>query len=94
MINAGWKVYFGLQNNCKSTNIWLLDKNKLLFENLVLPIILYRCEFCGYNISRESWRRIEKIHKHFITYDLKIKNNALYPILLLEIGLFALIAWL
>ena len=27
MINGGWKGYFGLENNCKSTNIVMWDKN-------------------------------------------------------------------
>ena len=63
------------------------DKKKLLFETLVTPVILYRCEVWGCNISRESWRKIEQIQKHFITYNLKIKSNTPYPILLIEVGL-------
>ena len=35
----------------------------------------------------ESWRKIEQIQKRFITYNLKIKNNTPYPILLIEVGL-------
>jgi hypothetical protein len=35
MINGGWKSYYGLENNCKSMNLWLWDKKKLLFETLV-----------------------------------------------------------
>ena len=30
---------------------------------------------------------IEQIHKWFITYNLKIKSNMPYPILLIEVGL-------
>ena len=63
------------------------DKNKVLFETFVTPILLYGCEVWGCNISRESWRRIEQIHKRFITYNLKIKSNTPYPILLIEVGL-------
>jgi hypothetical protein len=47
--------------------------NKLLFETLVTHVILYGCEVWGCSISRESWRKIEKIQKNFITYNLKIK---------------------
>ena len=72
-INGGWKAYFGLENSCKATNLMMWDKKKLLFETLVTPVILYGCEVWGCNISRESWSKIEKIHKHFITYNLKIK---------------------
>ena len=43
-INGGWKAYFGLENNCKATNLVMWDKNKLLFETLVTPVILYGCE--------------------------------------------------
>jgi hypothetical protein len=29
-IIGGWKAYYRLENNCKSTNLWIWDKNKLL----------------------------------------------------------------
>ena len=61
-INGGWKAYFGLENSCKVVNLVMWDKNKLLFKTLVTPIILYGCEVCGCNISRESSRKIEQIH--------------------------------
>jgi hypothetical protein len=57
---------------------------KLLFETLTTLVILYGCKFWGCSISRESWRKIEQIQKNFITYNLKIKGNMPYPILLLE----------
>jgi hypothetical protein len=43
-IIGGWKAYYGLENNCKSTNLWSWDKKKLLFETLVTLVILYGCE--------------------------------------------------
>jgi hypothetical protein len=86
-IIGGWKAYYGLENNCKSVDLWSWDKKKLLFETLVTPVILYGCEVWGCSISRESWRKIEKIQKNFITYNLKIKGNTPYPILLLETSL-------
>jgi hypothetical protein len=86
-IIGGWKAYYGLENNCKSTDLWSWDKKKLLFEILVTPVILYGCEVWGCSISRESLRKIEQIQKNFITYNLKIKGNMLYPILLLETSL-------
>ena len=61
MINGGWKAYFGFENNCKTTNLVMWDKNKLLFETLVTHVILYGYEVWGCNISRESWRKIEQI---------------------------------
>jgi len=60
-INGGWKYYFGLENNCKSTNLVIWDKRKFLFETLVTLVILYGYEVWGCSISRESWRKIEKI---------------------------------
>ena len=63
------------------------DRKKFLFENLVTPVILYGCEVWGCSISRESWRNIEQIQKRFITYNLKIKSNKPYPILLIEVGI-------
>ena len=86
-INEGWKAYFGLENNCKETNLVMWDNKDLLFETLVTLVILYGCKVWGCNISRESWRNIEQIQKCFIMYNLKIKSNTLYPILLIEVGL-------
>jgi hypothetical protein len=41
----GWcKYYYGLENNCKSMDLWLWDKKKFLFHTLVTLIILYGCE--------------------------------------------------
>ena len=59
----------------------------ILFESLVTHVILYRCDVWGRSISRKSWRKIEQIQKHFIMYNLKIKSNTPYPILLIEAGL-------
>jgi hypothetical protein len=83
-INGGWKAYFGLENTCKLTYFWLWDKKNLLFETLVTLVILYGCEVWGCSISRESWRKIEKIQKNFITCHLKIKGNTPYHILLIK----------
>jgi hypothetical protein len=33
-IIGGWKAYYGLENNCKSVDLWSWDKKKLLFETL------------------------------------------------------------
>ena len=71
----------------KYINIYRKDKKKLLFENLVTHVILYGCEVWGCSISRASWRKIEQIQKRFIMYNLKIKSNTPYPILLIEVGL-------
>jgi hypothetical protein len=87
IIIGGWKSYYGLENNCKLVNLGIWDDKKLIFETLVTPSILYGSEFSGCSISRESWRKIEKIQKNFITYNLKIKGNTPYHILLLEKGL-------
>jgi hypothetical protein len=86
-IIGGWKAYYGLENNCKSDELWSWDKKKLLFETLVTPVILYGCEVWGCSKYRESWRKIEQIQKNFITYNLKIKGNTPYPILLVETSL-------
>jgi hypothetical protein len=36
----GWKAYYELENNCKLVDLWSWDKKKLLFENLVPPVIV------------------------------------------------------
>jgi hypothetical protein len=87
-IIGGWKAYYGLEKNCKSTDLWIWDKNKLLFEILVTHVILYICEVWRCNISHESCKKIEKIENNFMTYNLKIKGNTPYPILLLEASIY------
>jgi hypothetical protein len=82
-IIRGWKAYYELEINCKSFDLWSWDKKKLLFEILVTPVILYGCEDWGCSISHEFRRKIQQIQKNFITYNLKIKGNMPYPILLL-----------
>ena len=86
-INGGWKSYFGLENNCKSSNLVMWDKKKLWFETLVIQVIIYGCEVCHCSISRDSWRKIGQIHKYFITCNIKIKSNIPYPILLIKVAL-------
>ena len=44
MIIRGCKAYYGLENYCKSSNLWSLDKKKILFGTLVTHFILYGCE--------------------------------------------------
>jgi hypothetical protein len=44
-IIGGWKTYYGFENNCKSTDVWIWDKKKILFETLVTHVIIYECEF-------------------------------------------------
>ena len=56
------------------------DKNKFLFETLVILVNLYGYEVWDCNIFRESWRNIEQIEKQFITYNLKIKSDMPYHI--------------
>jgi hypothetical protein len=53
-IIGGWKSYHGLENNFKLSDVWIRDKNKLLFETLVTPVILYGYEVQGCGISRKS----------------------------------------
>jgi hypothetical protein len=78
-INGGWKAYCGLENNYKTTKIWIWDKKKHLFQNLITHVILYGCQVWGFGISKESWIKTKNIQKNFITYNLKIKGNTPYP---------------
>ena len=57
----------------------IVGKKKLLFETSIIVVTLYGCEVWGQNISRESWRKIEKIQNNLI-----IKRNMPYSILLIE----------
>lgn len=60
-VNGGWTIYYRLGNSCTLKDVWFWDTNKTLFDTLPTPIILYGREVWGFNISRELWRRIDKI---------------------------------
>ena len=53
-INGGWKVYYGLENNCKSLGIWLWDKKNCFMKSLLTHLILYGCEVWGATTSLEN----------------------------------------
>ena len=63
---------------------------KTLFGLLVTPVILYGCEVWGGSMSEQKWRQVERIQKHFITCNLKVKIMVPYEILLAEVGSFPL----
>jgi hypothetical protein len=83
----GAKLIVDLKTRCKSISLWKWDDKKLLFETLINLVILYGCEVWGCNISRESSRSTDQIQKYFITYNLKIKGNTPYHILLIEVSI-------
>jgi hypothetical protein len=80
----GGKIVIVLKNIVTQQSFGFGKKKNLLFHSLVTPVILHGREVRDCNISRESWRNIEHIQKNFITYNLKIKGNTPYPILLIE----------
>jgi hypothetical protein len=53
----------------------------------VTLVILYGCEVSRCSISREMRRNMEQIQKNFITFNLKIKGNTPYHIVLIEVRL-------
>ena len=57
-----------------------------IFYSMLSSFFLYICDW-GCSISKESWSKIEMIQYQFITYNLKIKGNTPYPVLLIELGL-------
>jgi len=67
-----------------------LDKKKTLLSCLVTPIILYGCEVWGGSISRQTWNKIEQIQKQFIIYNFNIKNNTIYPMFPMDVGLLSI----
>jgi hypothetical protein len=54
-INGGWKAYYGLENNCKSMDLWLWDKKKSSFTLLSLWLSYMDVKF-GVAISLENPR--------------------------------------
>ena len=49
-----------LKPYCKSSNLVMWDKNKFLFETLVIPIILYGCEVWGATFLENLGGRLSK----------------------------------
>lgn len=33
MINGGWKNYYGLENNCKTTYLWIMEKKSHFLDS-------------------------------------------------------------
>ena len=58
---------------------------KTLFGLMVTLVILYGCEVWDGSMSEHKWRQVERIQKHFITCNLKVKTTVSYEILLAEI---------
>ena len=48
-----------------------------IFNTLITIMIIYGCNVWGCSLFRETWRKIEQIHKCFIIHTLKIKGNTL-----------------
>ena len=61
MINGGWKAYFGLENNSKSSNLVMWNKKKFLFETLVTLVIFYGCEVWGASFLENLGGRLRKL---------------------------------
>jgi hypothetical protein len=59
-----------------------------IFSLRVFSLSLYGCEVQICRISLESYRKIKHIENFFITYNLKIKGNTSYPILLIKTSLY------
>jgi len=53
MIIGGWKTYYELENNCKSTNIFIWSKKRFLFETLI-TLLSYRNVKFGVVVYPES----------------------------------------
>ena len=87
-IQGGWKASYLLQNRCRTLELWDWKTKKILFGLLVIPVILYGSEVWGSSVSNHKWRQIERIQKHFITTNLKIKSIVPYKIILAEAGMF------
>ena len=80
MINGGWKAYFGLENNCKSTNLVMWDKKKFLFETLVIPVISMVVTYGGATFLENLGGRLRKSRSclQLITSKLKAIHLILF----------------
>jgi len=77
-----------LQNRCIRDELWDWKTRKTLFGFLVVLMELYRCEVWGKNTSTRKWRHIERLQKHLITNNLKIKSTIPYEISMVEFEAF------
>lgn len=63
-------------------------KPRKLFWIVVTSVVLYGCKVWGSNMSDNKWIQVERIQKHLITSNLKVKSTVPYKILLAEASLF------
>lgn len=57
---------------------------------VITLVVLYGCEVWGSSISNHKWRKIERIQKHLIISNFKVKATVLYEILLAKDRMFPL----
>lgn len=82
-INRGWKTYYGFEKNCKSIDLWFWDKRNILsLSSLLLFYMDMRFGVVVY--PNRLGGRLNRSKNTFISYNLKIKGNTFYHILLIK----------
>ena len=54
---------------------------------VIITVVLYGCEVWANSTPDVQWRQIQKIKKHMITSNFKIKSSVPYEIMLSEMGM-------
>lgn len=57
---------------------------------LVTSVVLYGCEVWGGGMTKRGWRQLERIQKHLINSNIKVKALVPYEILLAEADMYLL----
>ena len=72
----------------QESRIMGLEDQENSFGLLVTLVVLYGCEVWGSSMSDYMWSQLERIQKHLISNNFKVKSMVPYEILLVEAGLF------
>lgn len=88
--SAGWKALYAVQNTCCRIDLSDWARRAHLFRALVEPVLLYGAEVWGPAICKNTWDRLERVQKAFLTYSLGVKDTVPYQILLYETGFWPL----
>jgi len=70
VVNQARKALFGLYTNIRNLDLSIACQLKL-FDNLVVPILTYGCEFWGVG----DLSGIKKVHTDFLKRILKVKQS-------------------
>ncbi|KAL3696409.1 hypothetical protein R1sor_010485 [Riccia sorocarpa] len=85
-IASGLRALFALRSKCEVADLVAWPLRRHLFDSLVKTVVLYGTSVWGPALSPATWSQIESIHKLFLQYELGVRVQIPYVLLLAETG--------